>query len=47
MGYCVIALMTMSKEKKRKDVFWFLIFTCLWSSSVGLLSPKGVNFEGN
>lgn len=37
--------MTMSKERTRKVAFWFLTFICLWNSAVGLLSPKGVNFE--
>ncbi|KAI5665796.1 hypothetical protein M9H77_15649 [Catharanthus roseus] len=38
--------MSKCEERKRKDdVFLFFIFTCLWSSSIGMLSPKGVNFE--
>ncbi|KAL3526662.1 hypothetical protein ACH5RR_011318 [Cinchona calisaya] len=32
-------------RKERTDLFWALTFIYLWSSALGLLSPKGVNFE--
>lgn len=30
-----------------RSLFCFLVFLCLLSTINGLLSPKGVNFEGN
>ncbi|CAI9109952.1 OLC1v1009895C1 [Oldenlandia corymbosa var. corymbosa] len=32
-------------RREIKGAFWVLIFICCFSSSLGLLSPKGVNFE--
>lgn len=31
--------------RQSKNVSWVLAFVCCWSSALGLLSPKGVNFE--
>ncbi|KAK4490765.1 hypothetical protein RD792_001473 [Penstemon davidsonii] len=32
-------------RRNRVAAFWVIIFFCFWSSSIALLSPKGVNFE--
>lgn len=38
----------MEKKREIKASFLYVAtFLALWSSAAGLLSPKGVNFEGN
>ncbi|XP_022884207.1 protein NSP-INTERACTING KINASE 1-like isoform X2 [Olea europaea var. sylvestris] len=35
----------MKMERGRESAFCIITFLCCWSSAIGLLSPKGVNFE--
>ncbi|KAI3452152.1 hypothetical protein Pfo_008817 [Paulownia fortunei] len=35
----------MEMRREMEAAFWAIIFLCFWSSAIGLLSPKGVNFE--
>ncbi|KAG8384548.1 hypothetical protein BUALT_Bualt04G0129300 [Buddleja alternifolia] len=33
------------RRERESAALWAIIFLCFWSSALGLLSPKGVNFE--
>ncbi|KAL6526288.1 histidine kinase osmosensor [Orobanche minor] len=35
----------MEMRREMEKIFWAIIFLCSYSSAIGLLSPKGVNFE--